>query len=131
MPSQDEPAIKLAVHMAEPAIKRIKSFLTCCAKIGAHMNIASLQSAQAPICNYSHSVPALLLACNLMQMPRAGSVVLIEATASQMNWRVINSAKSACLLISMQDKLFDHFVLYQQQEWTTSVLLKVRPTPML
>lgn len=35
MPSQGHAALKMAVHMAEPAIKRVKSFLTCCAKLGA------------------------------------------------------------------------------------------------
>lgn len=51
--------------------------------------------------------------------------MLIEVSASQMSWRVINPAKSACLVITMQDKLFDHFVLYQQDTLQTSVLLKV------
>lgn len=43
-----------------------------------------------------------------------------------MMWRVINSSKSACLLLTLHSAFFDHYVLYQIKLLNTSVLLKVR-----
>jgi hypothetical protein len=43
-----------------------------------------------------------------------------------MMWRVINSGKSACLLLTLHSAFFDHYVLYQTNLLNTSVLLKVR-----
>eukprot|EP00892_Ulva_mutabilis_P003355 jgi/Ulvmu1/1391/UM011_0119.1 len=78
--------MKLAVHMNEQAIKQVKGFLTCCAKIG--------------------------------------TVLLIEASPSQMRWRTINSAKSCCILITLESTMFQHYVLYTVTSMNASVLLK-------
>ena len=56
----------------------------------------------------------------------AGTVLLIEATPAKMMWRVINSGKSACLLLTLHSSFFDHYVLYSMALLNTSVLLKVR-----
>lgn len=55
----------------------------------------------------------------------AGTVLLIEASTNKMCWRIINSAKSACLMISLQSRFFEHYLLYDVALMTASVLLKV------
>jgi hypothetical protein len=59
---------------------------------------------------------------------RAGTVLLIEASTNKMCWRIINSAKSACLMISLESRFFEHYLLYDVSLMTASVLLKVRDT---
>ena len=55
----------------------------------------------------------------------AGTVLLIEASTNKMCWRIINSAKSACMMISLQNHFFEHYLLYDVALMTASVLLKV------
>jgi hypothetical protein len=66
------------------------------------------------------------LQCRLIVSKLAGNVLLIEATQAKMMWRVINSGKSACLLLTLHCTFFDHYVLYSVSVLNTSVLLKVR-----
>ena len=52
-------------------------------------------------------------------------MLLIEASTNKMCWRIINSAKSACMMISLQSRFFEHYLLYDVALMTASVLLKV------
>jgi hypothetical protein len=53
-------------------------------------------------------------------------VLLIEASTTHMVWRMINSSKTACLMITLQSTFFEHYVLYNVSSMNSSVLLKVR-----
>ena len=112
LPRCQPASMKLSVHLSEPTIKRIRTFLSCCAKIGMNHSF---------VCGRLVSPPRRLL----MQAVFAGTVLLIEATPEKMMWRVINSAKSACLLLTLHSAFFDYYVLYQIKLLNTSVLLKV------
>lgn len=105
--------MRLAVHLNENNVKQVKNFLTCCAKLGTRIRS---HSNMLTISNTLSSSPEL-----------AGTVLLIEASTNKMCWRIINSAKSACLMITLQSQFFEHYLLYEVSLMTASVLLKVSP----